>query len=101
MRELLLDDGLPASLAVELERRGRAARTVRDAGLESASDAELLARAGDVVIVTTHAALASERHPGATVAVIAGHDEPARRELVHRHAHAIAAQRAGSARRYA
>ena len=100
MRELLLDDGFPASLAFELGRRGRAARTVRDAGLEAATDAELLAAAGDAVVVTSEPALADARPAGATVAAIVARDETTRRELVHRHAHAIAAQRPGSARRY-
>ena len=100
MRELLLDDGFPTSLALELERRGRPARTVRDAALEGATDAELLAGARDAVVVTTEPGLAERRPPGATVAVIAARGEAARRELVHRHAHAIATQRPGSARRY-
>ena len=101
MRELLLDDGLPASLAVELGRRGRPTRTVRDTDLEGATDAELLAATGDAVLVTTEPALAGNRPPGATVAVVSGRDDAARREVVHRHEHAIAAQRPGSARRYA
>ena len=101
MRELLLDDGFPASLAGELERRGRPARTVRDAELEAATDAELLRALGDAVLVTTEPALTELRAPGATVALIAGRDEAARRELVHRHAHTIAAQRPGSTRRFA
>lgn len=101
MRALLLDDGLPASLAGELERRGRPARTVREARLQDFDDAELLERAGDVVLVTTEPRLLEARPPGSTVALVAGRDEVARRELVHRYAHSMAAQRPGSGRSYA
>ncbi len=88
MRELILDDMLPRSLAAELRARGRAARTVAELGMEGAADAELVRLDG--VVVTTVAIA------GATVALVQGN----RREAVHRHAHAMAAQRPGSTRRY-
>lgn len=88
MRALILDDMLPRALAAELRARGRPARTAAELGLEHATDADLAALDG--VIVTTVAI------PGATVALVGGN----RREAVHRHAHAMASQRPGSARRY-
>ena len=97
MRPLLIDDGLPAGLAVELRARGRDAREL----WPDASDIEALRTVADsgAVLVTTVEGLPEE--PGATVAVVAGRDAAARRDLVHRHAHEMAAQRAGSRRRYA
>ena len=99
-RLIVLDDGLPGALAEELERRGRPARSVRALGLSGASDAEVLdavaARGG--VLVTPHAL--GVRVPPAPVAVVAHRAEAARRDAVHRHAGAIAAQRRGI-RRYA
>jgi len=79
---------LPRPLAAELRARGRAARTLAELGLEGATDAELAALDG--VLVTTVPI------PGATVALVRGN----RRDAVHRHAHAMAAQRPGSLRRY-
>ncbi len=92
MRELILDDMLPRALAGELRARGRPARTVADLGLEGATDAELAALDG--VLVTTTPLFA------ATVALVGGRDAAARREAVHRHAHAMTTQRPGSTRRY-
>jgi hypothetical protein len=90
MQRLILDDGLPRGLAAELRARGRDAAHVAELGLESAPDADVLALDGVVVsTVRIHA-------PGATVALVRGN----RREAVHRHAHAMAAQRPGSLRRY-
>lgn len=86
MRELVLDDMLPRALAQELRARGREARTLAELGLEHASDAEVAALDG--VLVTT------VELKGA--AVVRGNV----REAVHRHAHAMAAQRPGSTRRY-
>ena len=84
-RELILDDVFPPALADELNARGRPARHV-----SSGSDAELLA--GDGVLVTT------TELPGA--AVIAARTDAARRDAVHRHAHAIAAQSRGRTQTY-
>ena len=88
MRELILDDMFPRSLAGELRARGRPARTVGELGLHAATDAELGALDG--VLITTVPV------PGATVALVRGN----RREAVHRHAHEMASQRPGSLRRY-
>lgn len=86
MRELWIDEGLPAGLAEELAARGRAARAV--AG--PVPDAELLA-AGAVLVTTLPL-------PGA--AVVSGRDAAARRDAVHRHAHEMASQRPGATSRY-
>lgn len=75
MRELLIDEGLPAGLAEELRARGRPARAVSG----PVSDAEVLA--GDALLVTTLPL------PGA--AVIVGATPEARRDAVHRHAHEL------------
>lgn len=88
VRELILDDMLPRALAMELRARGRATRTLAELGLEGATDAELADLDG-VVVTTVPVA-------GATVALVGGN----RRDAVHRHAHAMAAQRLGSLRRY-
>ena len=99
-RLIVLDDGLPGGLAAELERRGRPATSVRALGLTGAADAEVLdavaARGG--VLVTTQPL--GVRAPPAPVAVVAHREEAARRDAVHRHAGAMAAQRRGI-RRYA
>jgi hypothetical protein len=88
MRTLLIDDALPAGLAEELAARGRPAR-----GLEpGATDAEALA--ADAVLVTVVPLR------GGTVAVIGGRSAAERRDIVHRWAHVIAAQRPGSTRQY-
>lgn len=96
MRPLLLDDGLPAGLAGELRGRGRDAREL----WPQASDVEALRAAADSGGVLVTAVDALPARPGATVAVIAVRGAAARRDAVHRHAHEIAAQRAGSVRRY-
>jgi hypothetical protein len=88
MLALLIDDALPAGLAGELVARGRAAR----AAAPDATDAELLA--ADAVLVTV------VELRGGTVAVIGGRTAAQRRDIVHRHAHAIAAQRPGTTRTY-
>ena len=84
-RELILDDVFPPELAEELRARGRAARHVT-----GGSDEALLALDG-VLVTTTEL-------PGA--AVIGGRTAAERRDIVHRHAHAIAAQPRGRRRRY-
>lgn len=86
-RELWIDAGLPAGLAGELRARGRAAREI--AG--PVPDAELLSADGAVLVTTLPL-------PGA--AVVLGRTPEARREAVHRHAHAMATQRPGATRRY-
>lgn len=95
-RLIVLDAGLAPALAAELRARGRAATTVAELALEGATDAELLAavRAREAVLVTTHDLGAPP------VAVITATGVAARRDAVHRHAAAIATQRA-AVRRYA
>ncbi len=94
MRVLILDDMLPRGLAAELRARGRAATTLAELGLESATDAEVSALDG--VLVTTVRVHAE----GATIARVAGQGAAARRDAVHRWAHVMARQRTGSVRRY-
>ncbi len=92
MRRLILDDMFPADLAEQLRARGRDAVSVGELGLAGASDGALAAVDG--VLVTTVAA-------GGTVALVRAVGAAARRDVVHRHAHEMAAQRPGSVRRYA
>lgn len=98
-RLIVLDDGLASSLARELSRRGRPATTVGELGLAGATDGEVLdavaARTGVLVALRAPAA----RTPAAPVAVLRPRAEAERRDAVHRHAAAIAAQRRG-VRRY-
>jgi hypothetical protein len=86
VRELWIDQGLPAGLAEELIARGRPARAVQGA----VGDAELLA-AGAVLVTTL---------PIDGAAVVTARDPAARRDTVHRFAHEMAAQRQGAMRRY-
>jgi len=96
-RLIVLDAGLPPALAAELRARGRAAATLAQLApeLAGAADADVLAAVAgrDGVLVTTHDLGAPP------CAVIAAAGLAARRDAVHRHAAAIAAQRAG-VRRY-
>ncbi len=97
---IVLDDGFAPSLAGELERRGRPATTVGALGLAGATDATVLAAVAERggVLVALHDLRV--RIPDAPIAVVAARSDAARRDAVHRHAAAIAAQRRGS-RRYA
>ena len=97
MRELILDEMLPAELAGELRARGRPARGLEPAGL---TDAEAAEAARDGVLVTADPATARRKPPGTTVALVAAAPGPGRRDAVHRHAHEMAAQRPGATRRY-
>jgi hypothetical protein len=96
VRPLLIDDALPHSLAGELIARGRDAGVVDG----TATDQELLAAAdaAGAVLVTSHDDWPA--HPPAPVAIVVARTMAARRDVVHRWAHAMAAQRAGSVRRY-
>lgn len=115
-RTLVIDESLHSRLAFELRGRGRQAASVSALGLIGSSDPQLLDRLDglldDWVLVTAdddlpreHAAvLAAAR---ATVATIEPDRDAAawpldayRSEVVHRWAHAMHAQRRGSARRY-
>ena len=104
MRPLLLDDAFPLSLAAELRARGRAAVHVREAGLESASDEHLAARARDAVLVTAtpgSGVAVAQQQPLTPVlqATVRASGDAERREVVHRFAHEMATQRVAS-RRY-
>ena len=95
-RLIVLDDGLAPSLVRELSRRGRPAATVAELGLSAATDAELLdaVAARDGVLVALHPP--GVRTLVAPVALLRPRGEAERRDAVHRHAAAIAAQRRGS-----
>jgi hypothetical protein len=86
VRELWIDEGLPAGLADELRARGRRCTSVTG----TVPDTELLRE--DAVLVTTLPL------PGA--AIVLGRTPEARRDAVHRYAHEMAAQRPGTTRRY-
>ncbi len=98
MRVLILDEMLPGALAAELTERGRPARALTDISARGAADAH--AAAVDGVLVTADEATAERRPPGTAVALVTARAGPARRDAVHRWAHAMAAQRPGSLRRY-
>ncbi|HEX8101251.1 MAG TPA: hypothetical protein VF533_01430 [Solirubrobacteraceae bacterium] len=98
-RLIVLDDGLGPALADELSARGRPATTVAALGLAGAGDADVLAAvaARDGVLVALHPL--GVRTLAAPVAHVVAREAAARRDAVHRHAAAIAAQRRGL-RRY-
>lgn len=115
MRILVIDESLGTGLAVELGKRGRTAESVAALGLTGSSDLELLLRLdqqlSDWVLVTAddrlpedHAgALAAGNGALATIDSAGGRGstlEVYRREVVHRWAHAMNAQRSGTVRRY-
>ncbi|HVL97380.1 MAG TPA: hypothetical protein VM266_16105 [Solirubrobacteraceae bacterium] len=94
MRPLLIDDALPAGLELELRARGRRAdRVAADATDEEALAA---AEAEGAVLVTPF----ELPRGAAAVAVVRPRGAAARRDAIHRHAHAMAAQRPGSLRLY-
>jgi hypothetical protein len=97
VRDLILDEMLPAGLEEELRARGRPARRLEPAGL---TDPEALDAARDGVLVTADQATADGRPAGSTVALVVARAGPPRRDAVHRHAHEMSAQRPGSLRRY-
>jgi hypothetical protein len=112
---LLLDESISSGLATELRGRRPSARTVAELGLSGAGDADLLRaiadRAPGAVLVTTDEHLPGEqaellRSLGVTVAVVSGRRpedydvEAWKREVVHRHAHAMERQAAGTVRSY-
>lgn len=97
-RLIVLDEGFPPELAGELAARGRPATTVAALGVVGATDAEVLAAvaAREGVLVVLHDLRV--RVPPAPVALVLAGAEAARRDAVHRHAAAIAAQRRAAAR---
>ncbi|MBA2514923.1 MAG: DUF5615 family PIN-like protein [Solirubrobacterales bacterium] len=94
-RLIVLDDGLPPSLAAELRARGRPATTVAELGLTSASDTDVLTAVAErgAILVALH----DPRAPltPTPVAVVVARTDAARHEVVHHHAKSIAAQRRG------
>lgn len=117
-RLLILDASLNRRLAGELKGRGRRALAVGEIGLGRAADAELLRGLArryaeeEWVLVTADDHLPAEQAElldrlGITVATVewridppAAGREQAARDTCHRWAHAMAAQAAGSVRRY-
>jgi hypothetical protein len=109
-RPLHLDEGLPRRLAAELRGRGRDARSAHEHGggehpLRDRDVIEAAARAG-AVLVTTEAGLAREHRAllherGVAVALVPGdRGEAAKRDVVHRWAHRMAAQAPGTVVRW-
>jgi hypothetical protein len=105
-RLLHLDENLPRRLAAELEARGRRARAQRalpdapttDTGLIRSLDPDMVLVTADEGMPREHRALL--RALRVTVAVVHADGEAAKRETVHRWAHVMATQPAGSVRRY-
>lgn len=115
VRTLVIDENLHLRLAAELRGRGRHAVSVSELGLIGSSDPRLLDRLDallpDWVLVTADDDLPLEHGVklAAAQAAVATIDpdrgaawplEAYRRDVVHRWAHAIDAQRRGSTRRY-
>lgn len=114
-RILVVDENLNPRLATEIARRGRQATRVAELGPRGSLDPQLLhridAQLEDWVLVTADDALPGEHSDaaaavGATIATIHPDRHPEwaleswRREIVHRWAHVIQDQPAGTARRY-
>ena len=105
-RLLQLDEGLPRRLAAELSARGHPAQALRELRDPPSTDAAVLRALGaDRILVTTDEDMPREhrgllRELRATVAIVHAESEAAKRETVHRWAHLMAAQPAGTVRRY-
>ncbi len=114
-RTLVIDESLDRRLAPELTRRGRRATGASALGLTGCSDLDLVraldARFGSWVLVTADDQLPGNqagalRGRSGAVATINPDADPAwplgayRGEVVHRWAHAMHAQEAGTMRRY-
>jgi hypothetical protein len=112
---LVLDENLNPRLATELSRRGRDATRVQELGLRGSADPQLLDKLdGQLdtwVLVTADDALPKSHAEAvqrvrATIATINPEREAGwpletwRREIVHRWAHAMQEQAAGTIRRY-
>jgi hypothetical protein len=116
-RAVIIDENLPRRLASEITKRGRAAYSVGDLRLDGLKDPELLrqlaARFPDGWVLVTADDALPEAHPdviaevAATIAIVHprlpegwSSTDAWRREAVHRWVHAMAAQDAGTVRRY-
>lgn len=115
-RLLALDEGLDARLAVELEQRGRLAKSAVFLGITGLKDEPLLQSIAsshdpDPVLVTTDDDMPLEHGKliaklGLTIATIDGRRKPGwpsevwKKETVHRWAHAMQEQQSGTCRRY-
>lgn len=117
-RLLVIDASLARRLASELRMRGRAASTVADLASQDMLDPPLLRRLTEVLagedwtLVTADDAMPAEHADeiaelGLTIATVRTQWQPsgidqenAKREVVHRWAHVMAKQPAGSIRRY-
>lgn len=114
--QIVLDENLPWSIASELRGRGYAATSNYALNASGTKDPEWLQIVGNLtprsILVTFDNAMPIEhgarlRSLGITLAVIAARSRPAGRtleqywrEVIHRHAHLIASQEAGSWCRY-
>ncbi len=114
-RTLVLDENLNPRLATELKRRGRDATRVQELGLRGSADPDLLdkldAQLDDWILITADDRLPDAhaeamKRVSATVATISPDREEGwsleawRREIVHRWAHLMHEQEAGTVRRY-
>jgi hypothetical protein len=115
-RLLIVDEQLDVRLASQLEQRGRAAKSASLLGLTGLKDEDLLRAIGrldesDPVLITGDDKMPSEHGKviaklGLTIATIDGRRKPNwpaeawKKETVHRWAHVMQAQPAGTLRRY-
>jgi hypothetical protein len=115
-RLLALDEGLDGRLAVQLEQRGRLAKSAAFLGVTGLKDEPLLqaiARSeySDPVLVTADDDMPLEHGKlitklGLTIATIDGRRKPGwppeawKKETVHRWAHVMQEQQSGTCRRY-
>lgn len=115
-RLLIIDEGLDARLASQLEQRGRLARSAAFLGLTGLKDEPLLQAVArleepDPVLVTNDDDMPGEHERliaklGLTIATVDGRRKPDwpteawKKETVHRWAHVMQGQQAGTQRRY-
>ncbi len=115
-RLLIVDEGLDARLASQLEQRGRLAKSLALLGFTGLKDEPLLQAVARLkepnpVLVTNDDDMPGEHEPligklGLTIATVDGRRkpgwpaEPWKRETIHRWAHVMQEQQAGTQRRY-
>jgi hypothetical protein len=115
-RLLIIDEGLDARLASQLEQRGRLAKSAALLGLTGLKDEPLLQAVArlvepDPVLVTNDDDMPGEHERliarlGLTIATVDGRRKPGwpaetwKKETIHRWAHVVQNQHAGTQRRY-